>query len=259
MVEGENGATEQKDLATVLGRREEVEAYVTRLIARLRTHLGALQNGGRILDVGAAQGLHVSVLRSSGYDAHGVEPWPEAVELADAVARALGVDPAVVGEGEALPFESGSFDLVIMVSVLEHVADPDRTLAEANRVLRPGGGLYLSTNSALCPRQPEIRRFPCFSWYPDSVKRRIMTWARDKHPGLIGYTSMPAMNWYTPRSLGRALRRAGFGELFDRWELKRPEETSGVRASGLRAAQRHPSLRFLGDVAVPGQAFLAVK
>jgi 2-polyprenyl-3-methyl-5-hydroxy-6-metoxy-1,4-benzoquinol methylase len=142
MVEGENGATEQKDLATVLGRREEVEAYVTRLIARLRTHLGGLQKGGRILDVGAAQGLHVSVLRSSGYDAHGVEPWPEAVELADAVARSLGVDPAVVvREGEALPFESGTFDLVIMVSVLEHVADPDRTLAEANRVLRPGGGL----------------------------------------------------------------------------------------------------------------------
>ncbi|REJ81260.1 MAG: class I SAM-dependent methyltransferase [Acidobacteria bacterium] len=58
-----------------------------------------------------------------------------------------------VAQGEQLPFEDDSFDLVSAVEVLEHVEDgaEERFLAQIARVLRPGGRLLLTTPSHLVP------------------------------------------------------------------------------------------------------------
>jgi len=53
-----------------------------------------------------------------------------------------GVD--VIGDGQELPLVSGSIDLIIAQALLEHVPDPVRIIAEARRVLRPGGVLYVN-------------------------------------------------------------------------------------------------------------------
>lgn len=45
----------------------------------------------------------------------------------------------VVGDGEHLPFRDGVFDGVILDAVIEHLARPARVVAEARRVLKPGG------------------------------------------------------------------------------------------------------------------------
>jgi len=50
---------------------------------------------------------------------------------------------AIVGDVTAMPFDSGSFDLVICSHVLEHVEDDAAALAEMHRVLRPGGQAIL--------------------------------------------------------------------------------------------------------------------
>ena len=63
-------------------------------------------------------------------------------------ARMINVDIApydsvdIVGDIAALPFENDSVDVLMNVSVLEHVADPARVVAEIRRVLRPGGTVY---------------------------------------------------------------------------------------------------------------------
>ncbi len=48
----------------------------------------------------------------------------------------------VLGIGEVLPFKDNTFDAVISVAVLEHVADPIKCAAEICRVLKPGGDLF---------------------------------------------------------------------------------------------------------------------
>lgn len=54
-----------------------------------------------------------------------------------------------LADGMALPFRSGSFDLVLSHAVIEHVADAPLYLRECARVLAPGGYAYLSTSPYL--------------------------------------------------------------------------------------------------------------
>ena len=211
-----------------------------------------------VLDVGAAQGRAVAALLRAGHRAVGVEPHAPAVEQAAELGRLLDL-PIDVREGamEQLPFPDGSFDVVIATSVLEHVVDVDRSLAEVHRVLRPGGVFWFDTASSMCPFQSEIAHVPLFGWYPLPVKRAIMRWAQRHRPAWIGHTSVPAMHWFTPRSANRRLRRAGFVEVVDRWQLRLPDEDTGRRATLVRLARRSVLFRFIGNVAVTGCSYLA--
>lgn len=58
---------------------------------------------------------------------------------------AFGERVEAIVDSHDLPFADGSFDLVIAVAVLEHVADPQRCVAEAHRVLAPDGFVYAAT------------------------------------------------------------------------------------------------------------------
>lgn len=90
--------------------------------------------GARLLDIGAGRGSFVLRARASGFDAIGLE-----VEAgARTVWRDLGV-PGVIGDGFHTPFRDGTFDLVRMKEVIEHVEEPLRLVREAHRILRPGG------------------------------------------------------------------------------------------------------------------------
>lgn len=63
----------------------------------------------------------------------------------------------VVADMRALPFDSGRFASVLSVHSLEHVPDPERVLAEVNRVLRPGGtAVFVTPNRLTFAKADEI-------------------------------------------------------------------------------------------------------
>jgi SAM-dependent methyltransferase len=96
--------------------------------------------GRRILEVGVGLGTDFVRFVRAGADAVGVDLTEAAVE---AVRRRLSQEglaaEVLVADAEALPFEDASFDLVYSYGVLHHTPDTGRALAEARRVLRPGG------------------------------------------------------------------------------------------------------------------------
>jgi 2-polyprenyl-6-hydroxyphenyl methylase/3-demethylubiquinone-9 3-methyltransferase len=99
-----------------------------------------------VLDLGCAGGFMAEALHDRGACVAGIDPAADAVAAARLHAKQTGRDIAYsVGVGEDLPYEDGSFDAVVCVDVLEHVADLPLVLLEVARVLRPGGWFLFDT------------------------------------------------------------------------------------------------------------------
>jgi SAM-dependent methyltransferase len=90
--------------------------------------------GPRLLDVGGGTGNYAAALRDEGWDPVVCDRSPDM--LARAALKGLETVPA---DAQELPFADASFDAVICVSMLHHVEDRPRALAEQRRVLRPSG------------------------------------------------------------------------------------------------------------------------
>jgi glycosyltransferase involved in cell wall biosynthesis len=89
---------------------------------------------GRLLDIGCGHG-DIRLHMPSAVTYMGCDPLP----LAPGHERF----PFVVAHGEALPFGSQTFDAVLFYSVMPNIFDVDAALAEAARILKPGGHLYV--------------------------------------------------------------------------------------------------------------------
>ena len=93
-------------------------------------------NKGRILDIGAGTGDFLSVAKNDGWQTIGVEPS----DRAKSIAKNKGV--SFVEQTSEL--ENGSFDVISMWHVLEHVPDLDRQIKELKRLLKPTGTLIIA-------------------------------------------------------------------------------------------------------------------
>jgi SAM-dependent methyltransferase len=102
-------------------------------------------DGRRVLDVGCGLGDVVLGAARLGADATGLEISDEL--LAPAREADTGHKASwVVGLAQALPFAAATFDLVLFMKSLHHVAIPEMApaLADARRVLRDGGHVYVA-------------------------------------------------------------------------------------------------------------------
>lgn len=99
----------------------------------------------RALDVACGWGYVVQEFARRVRKAVGVDLTPEMIDLARRVAaerKVAGVE-FHVGDVEALPFEPGSFEIVICRFSFHHFPDPARALREMRRVLAPGGRIVV--------------------------------------------------------------------------------------------------------------------
>jgi SAM-dependent methyltransferase len=121
----------------------ELRAADPQLRAMLAAYLtdASLPLGSRVLEVGCGTGAVTrSVARWPGVAAAvGVDPSPAFVAKARELARDVASLTFETADGRSLPFDAASFDGVVFHTTLCHVPEPQTMLAEAVRVLRPGG------------------------------------------------------------------------------------------------------------------------
>jgi 2-polyprenyl-3-methyl-5-hydroxy-6-metoxy-1,4-benzoquinol methylase len=108
---------------------------------------------GKALDLGAGRGIVAYALASHGWRVAAAEPDSSGIVGANAIrflAPSMGVNIDVVeAAGEALPFDSNSFDLVHCRAVLHHATDLTQLCREIARVLSPGGALVATREPVL--------------------------------------------------------------------------------------------------------------
>ena len=116
-----------------------------------------------VVDIGCGPGVQAIMWAKQGHKVHGLDVNRPLITFAQERAREAGVDIEFqVGTAVNLPWNDSSIDVCLVPELLEHVADWRTCLDEFTRILRPGGILYLSTSSKLCPIQQEFR-LPLYS------------------------------------------------------------------------------------------------
>lgn len=108
---------------------------------------GGVRVHGRVLDAGCGGGGTALSLGEEAGFAVGLDLDARFAGSGTRLGAEKGIANCgfVQGDGQALPFRDGAFDLVFSHSVIEHVASAESYLRECFRVLRRGGVLYLST------------------------------------------------------------------------------------------------------------------
>jgi SAM-dependent methyltransferase len=94
--------------------------------------------GQRLVDIGGGTGNYSRALRDDGWDPLVVDREPGMLERA----AAKGLE-TLEGDAQHLPLPDACADAAMLVSMLHHVEDPAAAIAEAKRILRPGGRLVL--------------------------------------------------------------------------------------------------------------------
>lgn len=102
--------------------------------------------GLRVLDIGCGGGFTCEYIAQRRAIVSGIDQSSKCIEQANlhGIANKLKIDYRH-GYAENLPYPDNSFDVVICVDVLEHVADVDKTLMEIYRVLDRGGFFFFDT------------------------------------------------------------------------------------------------------------------
>lgn len=116
----------------------------------LLTDFGSLTDGRDLLDIGCGRGGFVEAAVSSGWNALGIELSETAVKLAASLGLPVQLkdlfDPSI----------RAGWNVIVMTEVIEHLPNPGDFISRAEKLLAPGGLLYLTT--------------PCW----DSVERRFL-------------------------------------------------------------------------------------
>lgn len=120
-------AHDEYDVFTTAAKQRLIAAFV---------RLTGLPPGARIADIGCGSATFTDLLRQAGFSSVGLDICPKLVALGRRKHPGLEL---IEGDAESQPFESDSFDGVLLSGLAHHFPDPRRLAAEVHRVLKPGG------------------------------------------------------------------------------------------------------------------------
>lgn len=228
------------------------------LMLRVRRSFGLPAEGLSMLDIGCNTGTQAFMWAERGHLAHGIDINEPLLDIARRRARErnLSLDFRL-GSATHLPWPDGSMDVCLMPELLEHIVAWESCLQEAARILRPGGVLYVSTTSKLCPRQEEFD-LPLYGWYPHRLKRHFERLAVTTRPQLVNHAKFPAVNWFTPYQLQAKLRGLGF-EAWDQFDWIDTERRGARMAIAVRLIRGVSPLRWLAYVMTPYTMVIGVR
>lgn len=174
----------------------EIDMAFRRRVVKLLGYM-ELRDGTRVLDCGCGAGFYLMAMSELwNLELTGLDDDP--AKLREARSHGIAAE-LVQGDAQRLPFEDGSFDVVLMSEVLEHLPSDQDALEEVSRVLRPGGVLAVSV-----PHE----RYP-FAWDPINRIWTAIGGQPIRRGPIVGIWTNH-VRLYEPGVLVDRLRNAGF-------------------------------------------------
>lgn len=192
---------------------------------------------GRVLDAGCGGGGMPLSLAEEADHVVGIDPVQR---FQDAGVR-LGQERQVhnlhfaLADGMALPFASGSFDLILSHAVIEHVSDALLYLRECARVLAPNGYVYLSTSPYLSFAGAHLPRLKV------PIPLHLIFGRR------VAFATFRALARHAAWSLKEPANENSFIKAARRGEIKEDDLLEKVRVSRLRGLIERAGLRIVRE------------
>ncbi len=133
---------------------------------------------GKLLDIGCGVGALVALAQKKGWEAVGLDPSPRAAELAKQVLD-LEITQSYLAESN---FEPETFDVVVLLAVLEHAFDPLAIMRQVKDILKPGGRVIFSTPNLDNLTYHLMDHKPEYSWF---IKEHINHFTLKTHRTLL--------------------------------------------------------------------------
>lgn len=174
-------------VAEIEGHESQVAGVVGYFYAMYRAEVLARVGGTRgrdILEVGCGEGLMFD-----GTPTHPVQMDVSMTRLRRAAGKCRFL---LCADGYQLPFGDASFEIVLLIAVLEHTREPQRLLDEARRVLKPGGRVIIvvPNDVTMSAGRLLLRKFPIR--YPDhltfTTPGRMRRWLSSGYRVREGFT-----------------------------------------------------------------------
>ncbi|MCK5147452.1 class I SAM-dependent methyltransferase [bacterium] len=151
---------------------EQVQFTKDYVLGFLRDHFEKLDEL-RVLEVGCAEAGLLAVLADEGVEVVGLELSADRVALARKINPQLNVLHGDITDPLINKLFNDTFDLIILRDVIEHIPDRDRAFDEINKILSPGGSVYITFPPRFSPfaghqqnGKTLIRYFPWLQCWP---------------------------------------------------------------------------------------------
>jgi ubiquinone/menaquinone biosynthesis C-methylase UbiE len=201
----------------------------------------------------------IAAMSENGYLVRGIEPVPGSVEEANRYLAGRG--DVIAGTAEKIMVPDESTSLVIMENVLEHVDSVKKSLAEAYRVLKFGGVLYVRTTNRQRFSLTGINwEFTAryYNFFPKLVKESYVFLQQNYKPEIANYSPRPAVHWFSYAELCDKGREEGFARFYSPFDLlhriKLDSRPNIKRFGGV--LRKNPWLRALAISQLPCDIFM---
>jgi ubiquinone/menaquinone biosynthesis C-methylase UbiE len=183
---------------------------------------------GNVLELGCGTGFFLLNLKLAGVVEHGyvTDLSPGMVEVARRNASRLGFEvEGRVADAERIPYDDGTFDLVVGHAVLHHIPDVEQSLREVLRVLKPGGRFVFAGEPTRWGDYVARRLSRAVWWATMRATRlpRLAGWRRpqaelDESSRAAALESVVDLHTFVPGHLHRIALRAGAVDVVTRCE-----------------------------------------
>jgi 2-polyprenyl-3-methyl-5-hydroxy-6-metoxy-1,4-benzoquinol methylase len=173
-----------------------------------------------MLEIGTGTGWFPLLCAANGLRCKGLEISPQLINYAKWLGSRHGIEANLeLGNIETADLGEDQYDVIVAMSVFEHVEFWEEGLRRVYRALKKGGIVLFESTNKFSPVSGEYRAFPLYGWLTDKMRYRLRMARHGKQIMRLGID----FNQFRYPMLRREFRRIGFRQIYDRLSLIEPE------------------------------------